>query len=100
MMRQVSHKHIVLLHGVCVRDVESEFWERLSRLGRDWAPFSSVLAQGRWIQQLLPQFSVQTEVESETQGSCRVLSTNKFPHPMLSLNKCLMGSLLEVGMPE
>ncbi|NWZ68469.1 JAK1 kinase, partial [Acrocephalus arundinaceus] len=24
MMRQVSHKHMVLLHGVCVRDVESE----------------------------------------------------------------------------
>ncbi|KAG8538175.1 hypothetical protein GDO81_023166, partial [Engystomops pustulosus] len=24
LMRQVSHKHIVLLHGVCVRDVESK----------------------------------------------------------------------------
>lgn len=30
MMRQVSHKHIVLLHGVCVRDIESELPERLS----------------------------------------------------------------------
>lgn len=25
MMRQVSHKHIVYLYGVCVRDVESKF---------------------------------------------------------------------------
>ena len=24
MMRQVSHKHIVYLYGVCVRDVESK----------------------------------------------------------------------------
>ena len=25
MMRQVSHKHIVYLYGVCVRDVESKY---------------------------------------------------------------------------
>lgn len=37
MMRQVSHKHIVYLYGVCVRDVESKFIlsrrKQLSRLG-------------------------------------------------------------------
>uniref|UniRef100_A0A8C9FA08 non-specific protein-tyrosine kinase n=1 Tax=Pavo cristatus TaxID=9049 RepID=A0A8C9FA08_PAVCR len=33
MMRQVSHKHIVFLHGVCVRDLESEFrhWQSTAR---------------------------------------------------------------------
>lgn len=25
MMRQVSHKHIVYLYGVCVRDLESKY---------------------------------------------------------------------------
>lgn len=32
MMRQVSHKHIVYLYGVCVRDVESE-WVLWGRVG-------------------------------------------------------------------
>ncbi|XP_033885163.2 tyrosine-protein kinase JAK1-like [Acipenser ruthenus] len=33
MMRQVSHKHIVLLHGVCVRDLENIMVEELVQLG-------------------------------------------------------------------
>ena len=32
MMRQVSHKHIVYLYGVCVRDVESKCVLRMGRL--------------------------------------------------------------------
>ncbi|KAM3839983.1 tyrosine-protein kinase JAK1 isoform 1-T4 [Vipera latastei] len=33
MMRQISHKHIVLLHGVCVRDVENIMVEELVEFG-------------------------------------------------------------------
>ncbi|XP_059840371.1 tyrosine-protein kinase JAK1 [Hypanus sabinus] len=33
MMRQVSHKHIVLLHGVCVRDLENIMVEELVEFG-------------------------------------------------------------------
>uniref|UniRef100_A0A8B9EJR4 Tyrosine-protein kinase JAK1 n=1 Tax=Anser cygnoides TaxID=8845 RepID=A0A8B9EJR4_ANSCY len=33
MMRQVSHKHIVLLHGVCVRDVEDVMVEEFVEFG-------------------------------------------------------------------
>ncbi|NWT20849.1 JAK1 kinase, partial [Vireo altiloquus] len=33
MMRQVSHKHIVLLHGVCVRDVENIMVEEFVEFG-------------------------------------------------------------------
>ncbi|KAI1236905.1 hypothetical protein IHE44_0015163 [Lamprotornis superbus] len=33
MMRQVSHKHIVLLHGVCVRDVENIMVEEFVECG-------------------------------------------------------------------
>ncbi|XP_041073697.1 tyrosine-protein kinase JAK1-like isoform X2 [Polyodon spathula] len=33
MMRQVSHKHIVLLHGVCVRDLENIMVEEFVQLG-------------------------------------------------------------------
>lgn len=40
MMRQVSHKHIVYLYGVCVRDVESKciFLERGWVPGREHEP--------------------------------------------------------------
>nr|XP_020661758.1 tyrosine-protein kinase JAK1 isoform X2 [Pogona vitticeps] len=33
MMRQISHKHIVLLHGVCVRDVENIMVEEFVEFG-------------------------------------------------------------------
>ncbi|NXP48846.1 JAK1 kinase, partial [Heliornis fulica] len=33
MMRQVSHKHIVLLHGVCVRDIENIMVEEFVEFG-------------------------------------------------------------------
>ncbi|XP_043941497.1 tyrosine-protein kinase JAK1 [Protopterus annectens] len=33
MMRQVSHKHLVLLHGVCVRDLENIMVEELVEFG-------------------------------------------------------------------
>lgn len=74
-----------------------------SGLGRDRAAvqFSASSMGGDGVSSCcLLIFSVQTEVELEQQGSCKVLSANKFPLPMLSLSKCLTGWFLEVGIPE
>lgn len=96
-MRQVSHKHIVLLHGVCVRDVESEF-EHLSRqhaavagLGGTGQAFSSVLARGETGLAAAASWILECRQKWNWNGKTEVLSTNTFSLPVLSLSKCLTG---------